>query len=82
MILSNDNQKKQLLDLLEKESNEDRKIEAVVKLYKELGIPQLTENLIRGYYEKAFEAFNSLDKTKKEKENLQFVAEMLMQRIH
>lgn len=75
-------QKNVLIDLLENESDEERKINKVIDIYKELGIPQTTENLIRDYYDKALNAFNTLDKTEKEKENLRFVAEKLLQRIH
>src|SRR6056297_4157315 len=75
-------QKEKLNYLLEKETDEVRKIKGVIEIYNELKIPQVTEDLIREYYDKALKAFNSLNKTENEKKNLRHVAGKLMDRIH
>jgi geranylgeranyl diphosphate synthase type II len=75
-------QKEKLNYLLEKETDEVRKIKGVIEIYNDLKIPQITEDLIREYYDEALKAFNSLNKTENEKKNLRYVAGKLMNRIH
>lgn len=79
--LSNDSQKVELAHWLEKEEfDAEEKVEAVKKIYGELGIFELTQTKMNQYYDRAFELLDKINAREEGKKALIEFFESLMKR--
>ncbi|MEX2379359.1 MAG: polyprenyl synthetase family protein, partial [Vicingaceae bacterium] len=77
---ANKEQKTKLIELLKIDSKEEDKIEAMIALYDELNVPQLTQNAMQEYFEKGMIALEKIDMNVQAKKELVDLAKMLMWR--
>ena len=81
--LSDEKTKKELLGWIDKKDFEiQEKIDAVKKIYTTLGIKEITENCIEGFYQSAIDVWNEIDIEEERKAELLNLAKMIMSRDH
>ncbi len=80
MELANPDQKQKLQNWLNTDENPDQKVTEVIHIFKEIGIPQITEQLIKKYFLEGIEALRSISSQREEKEILASYVEKLMDR--
>ncbi len=80
MELSNPEQKKQLDYWLSVSDQAEEKVKEVIHIFNEIGIPKLTEELIKKYFNEGMDSLRSISSNKPEKEKLANYVELLMQR--
>ena len=79
--LANDSQKSELEDWLgRKDFDVSEKVNAVKRIYQEIGIYELTRAKMNGYYDQAFAILNKLEVREKGNEQLEQFFEKLMKR--
>jgi geranylgeranyl diphosphate synthase type II len=81
--LSDPNTKKDLLEWIDKkEFDTDEKIEAVINIYINLNIKEITEISVEDYYQSALNVLNGIDLAKETKTELLLLASKIMNRDH
>lgn len=77
--VANDEQKNRIFELFE-EQDETQKIEAFQKLYQELGIPKIALDTMEELHKKSLNALMSASIPKEQKENIQYLGEVMLRR--